>query len=206
MAPEQEGGRTVVVGLTGGIGAGKSTVAGILRNHGVAVLDTDDVARDAIEPGGPAYEAVVRAFGPGVVAGDGAIDRDALADRVFRSDEDRARLNAIVHPAVREVWERWMAERRQAGESAVVVIPLLFEVGATEGWDAILCVTADEEIALERLRARGWTDGESRRRMAAQWAPAEKRDRSDFSIENNTTLDHLEREVMETWRRMKNKE
>ena len=206
MGAEGCGSRTVLVGLTGGIGAGKSTVAGVLRGRGVAVLDTDHVAREAVAPGGAAYRGVVDVFGPGVVARDGTIDRAALANRVFQSGAEREKLNAIVHPAVREVWQAWVAERRQADESAVVVIPLLFEVGATEGWDAIVCVVADDDVVLERLRGRGWSDEESRRRMAAQWTPAEKRRRSDFVIENNTTLNDLERDVMETWQRITNKE
>jgi dephospho-CoA kinase len=198
--------RRVEVGLTGGIACGKSEAAGILADHGVPVLDTDEVARDLLVKGHPVSKSVVDAFGRGILAPDGSIDRAVLGERVFRDGAERERLNAIVHPAVRTHWGSWLAERRTRGEPGVVVIPLLFEVGATEGWTAVVCVTAREEIVLARLRRRGLSPEQSRLRIAAQMPVAEKAARADIVIENNGTRRELRARVLTMWRTVIEKE
>ena len=195
--------RRVEVALTGGIACGKSAAAAVLESAGVAVLDTDRVAHEVMAPGEPVYAAVVEAFGREILAPQGAIDRAVLGEKVFRSEEARAVLNALVHPAVRRRWRAWVAERRAADESCVVAIPLLFEAGVAAGWTAIVCVTAEDAVARERLRARGWTDAQARRRIAAQMPVEEKAARSDYVIANNGTLEDLKRKVLRTWREIR---
>ena len=195
--------RRVEVALTGGIACGKSAAAAVLESAGVAVLDTDRVAHEVMAPGEPVYAAVVEAFGREILAPQGAIDRAVLGEKVFRSEEARAVLNALVHPAVRRRWRAWVAERRAADESCVVAIPLLFEAGVAAGWTAIVCVTAEDAVARERLRARGWTDAQARRRIAAQMPVEEKAARSDYVIANNGTLEDLKRKVLKTWREIR---
>jgi dephospho-CoA kinase len=112
------------------------------------------------------------------------------------------RLNQLVHPAVREVWQSWRDRRRAADESAAVAIPLLFEVGAHTGWDAVVCVAATREIVMERLERRGLSREESARRVAAQLPVAEKAQRSDFVINNNGTLKELEQAALATWQQI----
>ena len=195
--------RRVEVALTGGIACGKSAAAAVLESAGVAVLDTDRVAHEVMAPGEPVYAAVVEAFGREILAPQGAIDRAVLGEKVFRSEEARAVLNALVHPAVRRRWRAWVAERRAADESCVVAIPLLFEAGVAAGWTAIVCVTAEDAVARERLRARGWTDAQARRRIAAQMPVEEKAARSDYVIANDGTLEDLKRKVLRTWREIR---
>lgn len=183
------------IAVTGGIGCGKSAVAEILRRHRIATLDTDDVARALLTPAHPAGRRVLRAFGPGIANPDGTVNRAALANRVFRAQDELKRLNGILHPEILRVSRAWL--RAQAGRRCAVVLPLLHELGLTRGWgwDAILCVTASRETALRRLRARGWTRAESIRRMRAQLPLRDKAARSTHRIPNNGTLRQLEATV-----------
>jgi dephospho-CoA kinase len=191
--------KRVDVGLTGGIACGKTAAAGILAEAGAAVLDTDRVAHEVMAPGGPAYEAVIEAFGSEIVAADGTIDRAVLGEKVFGDAAVRLTLNGLVHPAVRDRRRAWVLERRAQEESTVVAIPLLFEVGDDQEWDAIVCVTADESTVMERLKHRGLSDAQARRRIAAQMPVEEKAARSDYVIENNGSLDKLKRLVLSAW-------
>ncbi len=164
-----------LLGLTGGIGMGKSTAADWLRQRGVAVVDTDLLARDVVEPGQPALDDIRRVFGAEMIAPDGRLRRDALATLVFTDEAKRRQLEAITHPRIRERWlaqaEHWRAEGKPLG---VVVIPLLFETGAEKSFDAILCVACTAATQRQRLLTRGWTEQEIARRLAAQW-PVEKK-------------------------------
>jgi dephospho-CoA kinase len=187
------------VAITGGLACGKSEVGRILRGDGVAVLDADDVARDLMQPGTPVYREVVGRFGPGIVAADGSIDRAALGDRVFRDDAERCALNERVHPAVMAAIRTWLAGAARPRWPAAVIIPLLFEIGAADGWSAIVCVAADEDRVRERLRGRGLSDAEARRRLAAQWPVEEKIKRSQYVIENNDTLEALAGRTRRVW-------
>ncbi len=194
--------RTLHVGLTGGIGAGKSTVAARLAELGALVLDADLAARAVVEPGTEGLAAVVEAFGPEVLGPDGALDRAALARLVFADEARRAELNAIVHPRVR----RWMAERTAAApQGAVVVqdIPLLVESGLMPLFDVVVVVDARDETRIDRLvRLRGMAREQAEARIAAQ-APRERRNaEADHVIENDGTELDLVEAVDALWRQL----
>ncbi len=162
---------------------GKSTAARLLSDLGVRVTDTDEVAREVVRPGTAGLAAVRAAFGDTVMASDGSLDRAALGRLVFADASARARLEAILHPAIRAAWESqlsaWSAEGVVA---AAVVIPLLFETGAQDRFDAVACVACRPESQRDRLRARGWSDDESARRLAAQWPVTRKIDASRYLV------------------------
>lgn len=198
--------RVVAVGWTGGIACGKSTAAGMVEEMGVPVLDTDRVAHEVMAPGLPVYERVVERFGPGILTEAGEIDRRILGSRVFREPAARMDLNRLVHPAVGDAWRAWLRERAQRAESGVVMIPLLFEVGAAEGWDAIVCVAATEETVVRRLAARGLDRDEAMARIGAQWPIETKVRGADHVIWNDDSLDNLRARVTETWRRITGQE
>ncbi|MBM3824950.1 MAG: dephospho-CoA kinase [Verrucomicrobia bacterium] len=180
------------LGLTGGIGAGKSTAAAWFAEHGVCVIDTDVLARELVEPGQAALEEIFSDFGPAMRRPDGSLDRKALASEVFVSDSARQRLEAILHPRIRENWMRKLAALERAGESvAMVVIPLLFETQAERLFNGVIAVGCGSRLQTERLRARGWTVEEIERRVAAQWPAQSKQERADFVIWNEGSLKNL---------------
>ncbi|MCL5098180.1 MAG: dephospho-CoA kinase [Candidatus Omnitrophica bacterium] len=172
-----------LIGLTGGIGMGKSAAVELLRQRGVPVVDTDIIARQVVEPGQPALAEIKAAFGLNVFAEDGRLRRDVLAERVFANPADRRRLESILHPRIRAVWqaeaEAWRAAGRELG---VVVIPLLFETGAEKHFHATVCLACSPATQRRRLRERGWTDAEIDRRIRAQWPLETKIARADFVI------------------------
>lgn len=174
------------VGLTGGIGSGKSEVAKAFAEIGACVIDTDELSREAVAPGSPGLRAIA-ALWPQVVR-DGALDRKALAAIVFADDAQRERLNAIVHPEVRRLAAEY--ERRAApGQIVVQVVPLLFEVGLDAQMDANVVVVAPDDARLRRVLARDDADEvHVRARMSAQIAPDEARRRADYVIENDADL------------------
>lgn len=174
------------VGLTGGIGSGKSEVAKAFAEIGACVIDTDELSREAVAPGSPGLRAIA-ALWPQVVR-DGALDRKALAAIVFADDAQRERLNAIVHPEVRRLAAEY--ERRAApGQIVVQVVPLLFEVGLDAQMDANVVVVAPDDARLRRVLARDDADeAHVRARMSAQIAPDEARRRADYVIENDADL------------------
>lgn len=184
----------ITVGLTGNAASGKSTVADVWRAQGVPVVSADDLAREAVEPGTPALERVREAFGDDVIAPDGSLDRARLGGLVFDDDEARRRLEAIVHPVVWTLRDRWMAERRAEGHALVVAeIPLLFETGREGDFDVVVFVDAPEATRLERLtRDRGLSEPRARALMAAQMPADRKRARADHVLENDDTLEALE--------------
>jgi dephospho-CoA kinase len=194
--------RTLHVGLTGGIGAGKSAVAARLAELGAVVLDADLAARAVVEPGTEGLAAVIEAFGPELLAGDGSLDRAALAELVFSDEARRAELNAIIHPRVRA----WMAERAAAApEGSVVVqdIPLLAEAGLAPLFDFVVVVDARDEIRIDRLvRLRGMSREQAEARIAAQ-APRERRNAvADRVLENNGTEIELAEAADALWREL----
>lgn len=162
-------------GLTGGIGMGKSTASDFLTQGGIPVVDTDQIARQLVEPGQPALAELVAVFGAQLLDGSGRLRRDELARRVFADPEARRKLEAILHPRIRETWlkqvEQWRAEKRPLG---VVVIPLLFETQAEHYFDATVCVACSAATQRERLRTRDWTDAQIDQRIAAQM-PVERK-------------------------------
>lgn len=190
-----------VVALTGGIGSGKSTVAAMLAERGAAVVDADDLAREAVVPGRPGYDAVVRRFGPGVVASDGTLDRSALAEVVFADPAALADLNGIVHPAVREaIAERLAALAGGTAEVVVLEIPLLVESGGSYQVDAVIVVDCPEDVAVRRLvEGRGISEADVRRRMAAQATRTDRLAAADTVIDNTGPPDALTPQVDVLW-------
>jgi dephospho-CoA kinase len=189
----------VVIGLTGGIGSGKSAVATFLADRGAVVVDSDELARQVVVPGGAAHAAVVERFGPPVVAPDGEIDRRALAAIVFDDAAALADLNAIVHPAVTAAMAQRLSEEDAPGRVVVAVVPLLVEVGWS-GADAVVVVDSPEALAIDRLVTdRGMTETEARSRMAAQASRAERVARADRVIVNDGSWDDLRHQVDATW-------
>jgi dephospho-CoA kinase len=172
-----------VFGLTGGIGSGKSTAARLLSERGIAVVDTDLLARQIVEPGQPAVCEIQTAFGNNVTSPDGRLRRDELARIIFADDSARQRLEAILHPRIRKLWqgqiETW---RREGRPVAVVVIPLLFETNAASHFDKTICVACSAATQHERLLARGWTPEQIAQRLAAQLPISRKMELSDHVV------------------------
>lgn len=187
------------IGLTGGIGSGKSTVAGLLAERGAVVVDADRIAREVVEPGTPGLAAVVEAFGESVLAADGSLDRPALASVVFTDPAARARLDAIVHPLVRD---RAVALTAEAAPDAVLVndVPLLVETGQAGSYDLVLVVEAELETRLARLVERGTTREDARARIAAQASDEQRRAVADVVLDNSGTLEQLVDQVDRFWR------
>ena len=170
-------------GLTGGIGTGKSAAEQWLRQRGVPVIDTDLLARQIVEPGQPALQDIQRAFGDAVVGPDGRLRREDLARVVFADSAARQKLERVTHPRIRELWSKqiksWRAERRPL---AVVIIPLLFEVGVEREWDATVCFACSAATQRQRLLERGWKPLEIEQRLAAQWSIERKMAKADFVV------------------------
>jgi dephospho-CoA kinase len=188
-----------MVGLTGGIGAGKSEVARRLAELGAIVIDSDRLAREVVEPGTEGLAEVVAAFGPEVLGPDGALDRPALGRRVFGDEAARRRLEAIIHPRVRARSAELIAA---APPDAVVVndIPLLVESGLGAGFDVVVVVAASEETRLRRLaRSRGMSADEARSRMAAQATDEQRRAAADVVLDNDGSLEELRAAVDRLW-------
>ena len=182
--------------LTGGIACGKSLVACVLREREIPVCEADELAHEAMEADKPVFQAVVRAFGAEFVGPDGEIDRKALGRRIFASASARAKLNAIVHPSVGEAWRGWMKQRECEGaRMAAVVIPLLYEVGEDQGWDAVVCVSASPAVQMQRLLQRGLTAVEAKQRIAAQLPLNVKMERADYVLVNDTSEGVLREQV-----------
>ena len=188
------------VGLTGNIAAGKSTVTRAWRELGAVVIDADELARRAVDPGTPAYHAITAEWGESVVAG-GELDRAALRRIVFADPSARERLEEIVHPAVAALRDELYRQAEARGEAVVVAdIPLLFEVGLVDEFDVIVLVDAPEEVRLVRLVGDRGMDPEEARRMISAQMPSElKRARADYVIENTGTVADAERAAREVW-------
>jgi dephospho-CoA kinase len=188
-----------MVGLTGGIGSGKSAVAHRLAKLGAVVIDADALAREVVAPGTDGLAQVVAAFGPKVLKPDGSLDRAKVAEIVFDDVEKRRQLESIIHPRVRERSSRMIAA---APPDAVVVhdIPLLVESGGASGFDLVIVVLASEEIRLARLVGkRGMTESDARARFAAQATDDQRRAVADVEIVNEGTLDELMSTVDAAW-------
>lgn len=192
-----------VIGLTGGIASGKSTVARMLAVEGAEIIDADLLARQAVQPGRPAYAAVVSAFGPQVVGEDGQLDRQRLGALVFADDGRRKQLEGLIHPYVREETEKQRAAiaRRRPNALIVLDVPLLFESGMDRGMTEIVVVYVPFDIQLERLMGReGMSEGDARARIAAQLDLEIKRQRATRVIDNGGTFEATRREVRALYR------
>ena len=186
------------VALTGGIGSGKSTVADFLDELGAYVIDSDQLARDVVERGTPGYEAVLAAFGDGILA-NGEIDRAKLAEIVFKDATARATLESIIHPLVRDAAEK-MVKSLPADAVLINQIPLLVETDGAKRFDFVITVSADEDIRRRRLIERGMKDYEITKRLAAQVNDAAREAIAHSVIRNNGSIDELRQVVEELWR------
>jgi dephospho-CoA kinase len=191
----------LVVGLTGGIGSGKSTVSTLLAARGAAVVDADGITRELQQPGKPVFDAMVERFGPGIVAPDGSLDRPAVADLVFGDPDALADLNAIVHPAVGAEIAQRMATLAPTGAIVVLDVPLLVESKNAYPVAGLLVVDVDPELAVQRLiEHRGMREHDVRARMARQATREQRLERADFVIDNGGSLDDLTSQVDAAWK------
>lgn len=190
-----------LVGLTGGIGAGKSTVAADLVARGAAVIDADGIAREVVEPGGRAYDALVERFGTEVLQADGRLDRQKLADVVFNDPDALSALNDITHPAIGSVMAERVVEAAESTGIVVVDIPLLtIATKSRMNFDAVVVVDAPEQTAVERLvQHRGFTESDARARIAAQISREERRALADFVIDNSGDRTALSAQLDALW-------
>jgi dephospho-CoA kinase len=192
-----------LVGLTGGVGSGKSTVAEMMRELGAEVVDADEATHAVYEPGNPGFDAVVREFGDAYIDG-GRIDRSRLGELVFRDDDARRRLNSIVHPLVRD----WMAQRTaEAAERGVEVVvqdvPLLFENGLERLFSTVVLVYVPEEVQIERLvSGRGFTPERARAMIGAQMPIENKRGLAHHVINNTGTREETQAQVKAVWKQL----
>jgi dephospho-CoA kinase len=186
------------IGLTGGIGSGKSTVASLLAERGARVVDADRLAREVVEPGTPGLAAVVAEFGDGVLTAEGALDRAALAALVFADPAARARLDGVVHPLVRARAAELVAEA-PAGAVVVQDVPLLVETGQAGLFDLVLVVEAELETRVARLVDRGLSESDARARIASQATDEQRRAVADVVLTNDGDRDALAAAVADFW-------
>lgn len=195
-------GGVLSLGLTGGIGSGKSTVSALLEGHGAAIVDADRIVRELQQPGEAVFDAMVAEFGPSIVAADGTLDRRAVADIVFGDEEALKRLNAIVHPAVGVRMAEQLAELAGTDRVVILDIPLLVESGRND-LAAVIVVDVDPEVAIARLvEHRGFSDADARARIARQASREERLARAAVVLDNSGTLDELKAQVDALWDRI----
>ena len=189
----------MIVGLTGGIGSGKSAVARMFQERGAVIVDTDVIAREVVKPGSPVLERIRAEFGDGAIDASGALDRDAVAKIVFADEAKRKRLNELTHP---EILKRVLSQIGQYAPSAVVVVvvPLLFESGFDRNCQKVVAVSAPEDLRLRRVMDRdGATETDARARMRSQLADGEYERRADLVIRNTGGEADLREEVDSAW-------
>jgi dephospho-CoA kinase len=190
----------LLVGLTGGIGSGKSTVARLLERRGAAVIDADRLARDAVAKGTPGFDRVVGAFGEDVLTPDGDLDRAALAARIFSDPGRKAALEAIVHPEVARRFGEQVETFRGTDRVVVYVTPLLVEVGLAPAFDVVVVVTASPHLRVSRVASgRGLSPVDVRKRMAAQATDEQRMEVADVLVDNDGSLADLEPQVDRLW-------
>lgn len=187
------------IAVTGGIACGKSVVGSFLAVEGIAVCEADSLAHELMGSAHPAYAEIVKAFGEKILGNDGAIDREALGKLVFSNKKDLAKLNAIVHPRVKKAWEQWLKDMEER-HAAAVIVPLLYEANEGRGWDAVICVSASEPVQLRRLVARGLSEHDARKRIAAQMAMDRKASFADYVINNVGGKDLLKKQTVRVLR------
>ncbi|MGI6317133.1 MAG: dephospho-CoA kinase [Firmicutes bacterium] len=195
-----------VIGLTGGIACGKSTVAGMLVQKGALVIDADQLAREAVEPGEQAWKEIIQWLGDTVAGEDGSLDRKKIASIVFKDEKSLAKLNSIIHPRVLELFYQRSSEleKELPGRLLVWDIPLLFETGYDKRVDYIVVVASSEEVQIQRLSARdGLSREEAIRRIRSQLEIEKKIEKADFVICNNGTKDLLKEKVDLLWEKLR---
>ncbi|MGD0016720.1 MAG: dephospho-CoA kinase [Verrucomicrobiia bacterium] len=193
--------KLVRIGLTGGIAAGKSTVAQRWQQAEAVVIEADELAHRVLEPGTPTWKSVVKEFGRDILNADQTINRPKLGETVFRDESKRLALNKIVHPAVLRMLTELLAECEREGRAkfAVATIPLLYEVGIERDFDCVVTVACSEQTQLARLMANGFSEEQARARISAQWPMQKKMDRADFVIWNDGTRRMLSEQADIIW-------
>jgi len=192
--------QAIIIGLTGGIGCGKSAVGKALEALGLARLDTDQVAREVVAAGTPGLAEIVSRFGPTILSSDGTLDRAAMGRMVFSEPEKKSSLEQILHPLIRSRVSDFVECCRAEHQHAVVEVPLLYEKQRQDVFDTIWVVSTTPELQLARLRSRnGWSHEEVKARISSQMPLAEKVARADTVIENTGTLEDLQERVREAW-------
>ncbi len=197
--------RVPLVALTGGIASGKSTIASLLADRGAVIVDADAIVREVQAPGSPVLAGIARAFGADVIADDGSLDRPALGAMVFGHPERLARLNALVHPAVRAESQRRFAAAFDDDPDAVVVydVPLLAEARADDAWDTVIVAHAPAEVRVHRLvDNRGSSEADARARVGSQASDEERLALADVVIDTSSTMDATRRQVDDLWARL----
>ena len=186
----------VRIAVTGGIACGKSLVGSLLENSGLAVCDVDDIARGLLVPGEAVFGEVVGSFGKGILMPDGTIDRQSLGRAVFADPRKLGLLNGLVHPEAKRRWEAWLAGPALSRGKAAVIVPLLFEVGEGDGWDAIVSVGSPQSDQVTRLQQRGLTRDEAIARIRSQMSLREKERLADYVIRNEGSKHLLKEQTM----------
>jgi dephospho-CoA kinase len=194
----------MVIGLTGGVGMGKSTAANFFAGRGLPVIDTDELARELVEPGQPAMAEIRKVFGESVIDAQGRLRRDVMAKAVFADSSKRQQLEGILHPRIREGWLAQVERcRSEGGAAAVVVIPLLLETGAEKQFTHIVCVACSSATQRARLAQRGWNEDQIEQRIAAQWPTEKKIAAAHFVIWSEGGVDVHEAQVDRILERLK---
>lgn len=193
------------LGLTGGIAAGKSTVAARWRQGDTTLIETDELAHRTLARGTATHDEIVKAFGRGILNADESINRAMLGELVFADEQKRLMLNEIIHPVVRRMWTGALAQLEQDGQAtvAVVAIPLLYEVGAEKEFDCVVAVACSEQTQVARLAAKGLAETQAHARIAAQWPMQKKMDKADFVIWNDGSLRVLAEQADRIWANLK---
>jgi dephospho-CoA kinase len=189
----------VRVGLTGGIGSGKSTVSAMLARKGAGIVDADEIARRIVEPGSPVLARLSEEFGDDIVLSDGTLDRQLLAERAFADERSTRHLNEITHPAIREIAEAEITSVEVRYPIAVYEMPLLVETGQVSLVDIVVVVDAPEETQLQRAMARGLVESDVRRRMEQQASREDRTSAADHVIDNGGSLESTRAQVDALW-------
>jgi len=196
----------LIVGLTGGVASGKTAVSEVLKEEGADIIDADQIARELVQPHGPAWNKLVRTFGEEILQGDGSIDRKKLADRVFVDPNQRKLLNQILHPLITEEMDRRTREIGQKNPEAIVVIdaPLLIEVGYHRRADKVMVVVSTQAEQIERLKVRDGINSEEALRILSSQMPVEEKVKlADFVIRNEGSLAEVRERAKEVFRELK---
>ncbi|KKB38195.1 dephospho-CoA kinase [Bacillus thermotolerans] len=188
----------VIIGLTGSIASGKSTVSRLLQELGYTIVDADVAARKVVEPGQPALQQIAEAFGEGILLPDGSLDRAKLGERIFNNEEERNKLNSIIHPAVRQFMKDEKEAAIEAGKQTIIMdIPLLYESKLTWMVEKVIVVYVDKDTQLQRLMARNQLDEDAAKaRIASQLPLAEKAAQADAVIDNNGTIEETKEQLL----------
>lgn len=195
----------MIIGLTGGIASGKSTVSHFLKELGAAVIDADEIARELTEPGQPLYMAIGEHFGGSVLSGDGSLNRSRLGELVFADSQARCELDRLSHPIIKAEIEKRLDDLKSNGIAVIVLdVPLLFEVGWEVMADETWVVYVDSSTQLNRLMARNnFSCRQASQRIASQMSLEEKRQRATFVIDNTRDLEYTREQVLKRWRKIK---